>query len=167
MIDSKKPSLVSPLEVPNVSQPGTMDVTEAAGKPVAQSPSRHMQFQQHAIMSEARNRMFGPPELRKANRYQLSSTAIIRWLGTNQVLHEAEGLVRDISTCGVFVGSAAPLLLHANIELEITPSNLRPWGTGLRLHFEGRVVRTEKYRKRLGFAVAGFLSVCGRGNCRG
>jgi hypothetical protein len=126
-----------------------------------------MRFQQHAVMSKARNLMFGPPELRKATRYHLTSTAVIRWLGTDQVLHEAEGVVRDISTCGVFIESTAPLLLRANVELEITASNLRPCAAGPSLHFEGRVVRTEKYRKRLGFAVAGFLSVCGPGNGRG
>ena len=153
MIDSKKPSLVPPINVPNPAQSRTMEVAEAAGKPMAQTSSRHLRFQQHAVISKARNRMFSPSELRKATRYQLTSTAVIRWLGTDQVLHEAEGVVHDISTCGVFVESTAPLLLRANVELEIAPSNLQLCGAGPSLHFEGRVVRTEKYRKRLGFGI--------------
>jgi hypothetical protein len=77
----------------------------------------------------------------------------MRWLGSDGVVHEAFGVVRDISTCGLFVEADLPLRTNSNVELEIAPFGMQPETLKTELHFEGKIVRKE----RNGFAVAGFL----------
>ena len=92
-------------------------------------------------------------EQRRARRFPVCSPATMRWLGSDGVVHETAGVIRDISTCGLFVEADAPLRTNNNVELEITPFGMQPETPKTELHFEGRIVRKE----RDGFAVAGFL----------
>ena len=73
------------------------------------------------------------------------------------MVHEAAGMVRDISTCGVFVEAVLTLEKNDNVELEIVPFGLGSQNPKTELHFEGKVVRSEQKALRPGFAVAGFL----------
>jgi hypothetical protein len=161
MIDNKKPSNISRLVAPNVAHSRPLELAPTAREAIVQQGNRGKLLKQQTILVESRGRMSTAAELRKVTRYQLTSVAVIRWLGEDEDLREASGVVRDISTCGVYVESTAPLPLSANVELEITPPNLQPYGSGPNLHFEGRVVRTERHSTRMGFAVAGFLYVSG------
>ncbi len=98
-------------------------------------------------------------ELRKATRYQFDSAAVIRWLGSDEQIHQAFGIVRDISTNGVFIETAAPLCLTANVELEIAPPTLQPYSSSPDLRFEGKIVRAVDHKGRQGFAIAGSLYI--------
>jgi len=93
---------------------------------------------------------------RRARRFPVCSPATIRWLGKDAVLHEAFGMVRDMSTSGLFVEAALPLRPNSNVELEIVPFGMHAEDSKTELHFEGKIVRTETASRR-GFAVAGFL----------
>jgi len=95
-------------------------------------------------------------EQRRARRFPVCSHATIRWLGSDGVVHEALGVVRDISTCGLFVETPLSLRTNTNVELEIAPFGVQPESPKTELHFEGKIVRTERAARR-GFAVAGFL----------
>ena len=164
MIDDKKLSNISRLVAPNAAHSGPLDLAHTARETIAQQGNRGKLLQQQTILVGPRGRMSTAVELRKATRYQLTSVAVIRWLGEDEEIREASGVVRDISTCGVYVETTAPLPLSTNVELEITPPNLQPYGSGPSLHFEGRIVRTERHSTRAGFAVAGFLYVSGTGD---
>ena len=96
-------------------------------------------------------------EQRRARRFQVRTHATIRWLGHDDVVHEAVGMVRDISTCGVFVEGVVSLEKNNNVELEIVPFGLGSQNPKTELHFEGKVVRSEQAGLRPGFAVAGCL----------
>ena len=96
-------------------------------------------------------------EQRKARRFPVCSPATIRWLGSDGKVHEALGIVRDISTCGLFVEAEHSLRTNMNVELEITPFGMQSDRPKTELHFEGKIVRTERGERRRGFAVAGFL----------
>ena len=96
-------------------------------------------------------------EQRRARRFEVCTSATIRWLGSDGVVHEAVGMVRDISTCGVFVEAVLSLKTNNNVELEIVPFGLRSQKPKTELHFEGKVVRSEQKGVRPGFAIAGFL----------
>jgi len=101
-------------------------------------------------------------DLRKAKRYQLTFGASIRWLGSNGFLCEAVGATYDISVCGVFIESVAPLQVNTAVEVDINPPSVLLNTPGPELHFEGTVIRTEKHSSREGFAVAGSLSLQAR-----
>ena len=159
MIDDKKPMIVPRPAVPPAAQPPAVDLAQTTRKAIVSQGSRPELLQRQAIAAEARKPMQRVTELRKATRYRLTSAAVIRWLGADDKIHEAFGLVHDISTCGVFVESTVPLRLTTNVELEITPPTLQPNASGLELRFEGKIVRAEKRKERAGFAVAGFLYV--------
>src|ERR1700680_4422405 len=48
-----------------------------------------------------RKNLTPPPNgRRKATRYEFNSTAAIRWLGVDEQIHQAFGIVRDISISG-------------------------------------------------------------------
>jgi|SRR6516165_10670251 len=96
-------------------------------------------------------------EQRRARRFRVCTPATIRWLGSDDAVHEAVGMVRDISTCGVYVDAALSLRINNNVELEIVPFGLGSENPKTELHFEGKVVRSEQQELRPGFAVAGFL----------
>jgi hypothetical protein len=66
-------------------------------------------------------------------------------------------MVRDISTCGIYLDAALSLEINNNVELEIVPFGLESENPKTELHFEGKVVRTKQQGLRPGFAVAGFL----------
>jgi hypothetical protein len=145
--------------VPGISSTPNLDLnlfsTEAA---VSQGERIELQKDQ-SMAREATSVSPRSKQSRKATRYPLASSALIRWLGGDGDIHEALGTVRDISTCGVFVESTSAVHLGSNIELEMTPPGLRPNRSGPELHFEGKVVRVESRNGSRGFAVAGFLSV--------
>lgn len=159
MTDSKKPMIVPHREVAGAASTPNLDLAVIFQEGIVPQGRRHKLGEQQAASTQAVNAMRRFKESRKATRYRLSSAVVIRWLGTDGKIHETFGAVRDISTCGVFVESAAPLRLTTNIELEITPPSLRPNASGPELHLEGKVVRTETHRGKEGFAVAGFLSI--------
>jgi hypothetical protein len=96
-------------------------------------------------------------EQRRARRFQVCTPATIRWPGSGDEVNEAVGIVRDISTCGIYVEAALSLGTNDNVELEIVPFGLRHEHSNTELHFEGKVVRSEPRASRPGFAVAGFL----------
>jgi PilZ domain len=105
---------------------------------------------------------FGGPERvterRNAQRYQREPVATIRWLGTDGILHEAYGTVRDLSICGVYVKTRAVLRMSDIVELEMTPPDLPLYGPEMR--FEGKVVRADKRLGQRGYAIAGLLHLC-------
>jgi hypothetical protein len=96
-----------------------------------------------------------PNGRRKATRYQFNATVVIRWLGIDEQIHQAFGIVRDISTSGVFIETTAPLCLNANVELDIAPPSRHGSSSGPELEFEGRVVRAIDHNGQHGFAIAG------------
>jgi PilZ domain len=156
MIDNKKPMIVPRLETSQPAQPTTVDLAQAILRAMAKPNSK---CEQQGISTGTRDTMRRQTELRKATRYRLNSAAVIRWLGADGDIHEAFGSIHDISTCGVFVESAAAVRHAANVELEISSPTLKPSLCDLELRFEGRVIRSEKRKEREGFAVAGFLYV--------
>jgi hypothetical protein len=111
------------------------------------------------IAISKRNLTSPPNGRRKATRYQFNSAAIIRWLGVDEQLHQAFGVVRDISTSGVFVESMAPLCLNANVELEIAAPSMQHSSSGPELQFEGKVLRAVNHKGQQGFAIAGYLYI--------
>ena len=96
-------------------------------------------------------------ERRRARRFLVCTPATIRWLGRGDVVHETVGMVRDISTGGLFVEAVLSIKRNNNVELEIVPFGLGSENNKTELHFEGKVVRSEQKGLRPGFAVAGFL----------
>jgi hypothetical protein len=158
MIEDKKTTMIVSRQEDPQTQPQVVDLGQSAGGAIVQQESRHKPFQQRAIGAEVRDTMRRTKEFRRATRYQLTSSATIRWLGADRRIHEAFGTVRDISICGLFVESPVALGLSTNVEVEITPSGLQPNASGPELLVEGRVVRTQKNGNRPGFAVSGFLS---------
>ena len=96
-------------------------------------------------------------EQRRARRFWVCARATIRWLGSDDAVHDAVGMVRDISTSGVYVDAALSLKINNNVELEIVPFELGSENPKTELHFEGKVIRSEQQGLRPGFAVAGFL----------
>jgi hypothetical protein len=101
-------------------------------------------------------------ELRKATRYRLDSVAVLRCLDANEDLCEILAVVRDVSTCGVYVECEVSLSVNTNIELEIVPRNLDYESSRIRLYFEGKIVRVEKVLSKVGMAATGCTSPSGR-----
>jgi len=98
-------------------------------------------------------------ESRKAKRYRLTFETIIRWLGSDAIVCEAVGTTYDISTCGVFIKTVAPLVVSTTVEVEINLPSILLNTPAPELHFEGTVIRAEKGSSREGVAVAGSLSL--------
>jgi len=117
------------------------------------------QAEEQPVAIPRRDQMIPAQELRKATRYQFNSAAVIRWLGADEQIHQAFGIVRNISVSGVYIESTAPISMYANVELEIAAPNLQSISSGPDLNFEGRVVRAVEQGRKKGFAIAGALYV--------
>ena len=144
-----------------VTTPGTAEVKLYSSRVMPTSPlevNAHVHSQaSESSPSSGIQKSAQITEQRRARRFQVCTPATIRWLGRDDVVHEAAGLVRDISTCGVFVEAVLSLEKNNNVELEIVPFGLGSQNPKTELHFEGKVVRSEQKGLRPGFAVAGFL----------
>jgi hypothetical protein len=159
MTDDKKPIIISRPEVPRAPRRTRGDLPHGSRDKSLQTGIRHQFLEQQPANAQGRYPMHRPTESRKATRYQFSSAAVIRWLDADNQIHEGAGEVYDISTCGAFVESHARVLLNSPIEMEITPPRMESRMNGPKLHFEGKVVRTENNQGRIGFAVAGVLDM--------
>jgi hypothetical protein len=102
-----------------------------------------------------------PPlqELRKATRYQFNSAAVMRWLGSDDRIHQSFVIVRNISVNGVYLESTAALSMNINVELEITSPNPRSRSSRPELNFEGKIVRVVDQNGQRKFAVAGWFYI--------
>lgn len=137
----------------------TMMIEFSPGETIGRENIRRDPGDISSIANFARHPKLRPNGRRKATRYLFDSVATIRWLGGDEQIHQAFGIVRDISTSGVFVESTARLGLNVNIELEIAMPSSQPHSSGPDLRFEGNVVRTVNQKERQGFAVAGSLYI--------
>ena len=99
-----------------------------------------------------------PQELRKATRYQFNSAAVIRWLGSDKQIHQAFGIVRNISVSGVYVETTATISIHTKVEIEIAAPSLQFGSSRPELNFEGSVIRSGRQESKYGVAIAGSLS---------
>jgi PilZ domain len=92
-------------------------------------------------------------DLRRAKRYPMIAAVTFCWHPGDGVLHEGHGLSVDISSGGVFVVTDSVPRIGAQLEIDIY---LRPTGQEsefVRLHGEGKVVRTDKKDSQVGFAA--------------
>ena len=89
-------------------------------------------------------------ERRQAKRYPLSAPARYRW---NSPSREGTGTTKDVSVSGAFVLSQVHPEGGAQIELEISLTNLDDNGPGIRLRGTGNVLRIAR-ETEAGFATA-------------
>jgi len=144
------------------SSPSESPIIDAAAIPVDTNAhtgiDRESRTDRPQLPHETRTNSRGA-EQRKAKRFPLSLAATVRWLGSDNLVHEELGTVWDISTCGVFVEVATKLPTNTAVELEITSLSLLPDRPRSELHFEGKIVRTDSRAPRRGFAATGVLSL--------
>lgn len=137
-------------------------------RPINQSKDLKEQTEEQPDEILKRAPMNLPQELRKATRYQFNSAAVIRWLGPDNHIHQAFGIVRNISVSGVYVETTATISIHTNVELEIAAPSLQAGSSRPELNFEGRVIRSAQQERRYGVAIAGslyFSERTSRGTC--
>jgi hypothetical protein len=92
--------------------------------------------------------------LRRAVRYHVCAPVEYWWLSAEGIVHSGSGISRDISPLGVFVKTPLPLDVGLSIQMDIRLPRLEGRESGLRLHAEGDVVRSEKGDTDCGFAVS-------------
>jgi hypothetical protein len=159
MTNIKKSKGSTSQEAPGAASLPTMMLAFCPGETIDQGNNSHDPAEIQSITNFSRYPKPRQNGRRKATRYLFDSAATIRWLGVDEQIHQAFGIVRDISTNGVFVESTAGLGLNVNVELEIAMPSSQPHLSGPDLRFEGNVVRTVSKKERQGFAVAGSLYI--------
>jgi hypothetical protein len=98
-------------------------------------------------------------ELRKSKRYQLSAPALFMWAHQDRKPLSGRGVTRDINTHGVYVLTDALLPVGARVHVEIVLPKLVNTGSGMHLHGEGVVLRTDPHSaKSLGATETGFAA---------
>ncbi|MDW5265031.1 MULTISPECIES: PilZ domain-containing protein [Acidobacteriaceae] len=159
MTNTKKSKGSIPPETPGEASLPTMMLAFNATESIGRRKKRRETDDNQSIADFTEYSKLHPNERRKATRYLFDSAATIRWLGVDGQIHQAFGIVRDISISGVFVESTARLGLNVNIELEIAMPGSQPHSSGPDLKFEGNVVRSVNQEDQQGFAVAGSLYI--------
>lgn len=94
-------------------------------------------------------------ERRRHTRYPLVIRTEFEWQDGGKIRHENSGFTRDISIRGLFVLSSLPLPLGTTISLEVSLPAVEPGTLGLRLTFDGVVIRGAVSTEEDGFAVVG------------
>lgn len=92
-------------------------------------------------------------DLRRAKRYPMTAAVSFCWHPGDGVLQEGHGASHDISSGGVFVVTECVLRPGSQLEIDIY---LQPTGQEpgfVRLHGEGKVVRTDSKASLAGFAA--------------
>jgi hypothetical protein len=92
-------------------------------------------------------------ELRRARRYPLSAAVTFCWDPGDGILQEGHGITLDISSSGVFVITDLVPRAGGRLELEIFLSPAGRQSKFVRLHGEGKVVRTNMTGAKSGFAA--------------
>lgn len=159
MNNTKKSKGIASQEAPAAASLPTMMIEFSPDETISQENKRRDLGDIQSIANFTRHLKSPHNRRRKATRYLFDSAATIRWLGEDEQIHQAFGIVRDISTSGVFVESTAKLSLSVNVELEIAMPSSQPHSSGPDLRFEGNVVRTVSQKEIQGFAVAGSLYI--------
>jgi hypothetical protein len=93
-------------------------------------------------------------ELRKSRRYRPLAPVLFSWEGSDGLLQEGTGMIRDISDRGVYVtgGVSPPIGAHLGVEVHL-PS-VEPGSGSVELYGEGTVVRIDKEAEHIsGFAA--------------
>lgn len=96
-------------------------------------------------------------ERRRHTRYPLQIRTVFAWNGQGKNRNQESGFTRDISIDGLFVLSPLPLPLGTDVSLEISFPAIEPGTPGLRLTFDGVVIRVVKSSEDAGFAVTGIF----------
>lgn len=159
MTNTKKSKESTPTEVPGAASLPAMMLAFTASETIGRRKNRCEPHDKQSVIISTQYSRSHPNGRRKATRYLFDSVAVIRWLGVDEQIHQAFGIVRDISISGVFVESTARLDLNVNIELEIAMPSPHGHSSGPNLKFEGNVVRSVNEKERQGFAVAGSLYI--------
>lgn len=97
-------------------------------------------------------------ERRRHRRYPLQIRTAFAWHDNRKKRHWEVGLTRDISLNGLFVLTSLPLPPGTDISLEVSLPSVEPGTPGLRLTFDGVVIRNVDSCEDPGFAVAGDFS---------
>jgi hypothetical protein len=83
-------------------------------------------------------------ERREAFRYPLRLTAIFTWQSENRISHTTEGVIRDVSTKGVFVNAVVTPREEAAIRIEFDFPPVREGADLFRICVDGHVVRVDR-----------------------
>jgi hypothetical protein len=83
-------------------------------------------------------------ELRKATRYKVGAPALFMWAPQDGKPQSGQGVTRDITTMGVYVMTDALPPVGARVQLDIVLPKLTDTGSGMHLHGEGVVLRSER-----------------------
>lgn len=94
-------------------------------------------------------------ERRRHTRYSLQIRTVFAWNGQGKNRNRELGFTRDISIDGLFVLSQLSLPLGTDVSLEISFPAIEPGTPGLRLTFDGVVIRKVESSDDSGFAVTG------------
>lgn len=82
-------------------------------------------------------------ELRKSNRYLLSTLVFVSWRDPNGRLVTISGITRDISMQDISFLAATAIEVGAYIELDVYLPSQNNHRRGVMLHGEGTIVRVE------------------------
>ena len=94
-------------------------------------------------------------ERRRHTRYPLQIRAVFAWNGQREKRYQESGFTRDISIDGLFVLSSMSLPMGTDISLEVSFPAVEAGTPGLRLTFDGVVIRNVESSEDQGFAVTG------------
>lgn len=94
-------------------------------------------------------------ERRRHTRYPLQIRTAFAWRDNGKKRYCEAGFTRDISVNGLFVLSSLTLPPGTDISLEVSLPAVEPGTPGLRLTFDGVVIRNVESTEGPGFAVAG------------
>jgi hypothetical protein len=98
-------------------------------------------------------------ELRKSRRYQLKTPVFFEWAPQDGKPQSGEGVTRDINTFGVYVVTEASPPAGALVQMEVILPKLADSGSGMHLHGEGVVLRSDVHRTNdAGLSERGFAA---------
>ena len=90
---------------------------------------------------------------RRAKRYPLRVAVTFCWKRKGGILQTARGITLDISYRGLFILSDLSPLVGAHLKLEVYLPSVRGAAKSVRLHGEGKVIRTKRKGPVLGFGA--------------
>ena len=82
-------------------------------------------------------------ELRKARRYTVSAPTLFMWAPQDGKPQSGSGVTRDITAFGVYVVTDALPPVGARVQIEIALPKLTEKSSGMQLHGEGVVLRSD------------------------
>ena len=95
-------------------------------------------------------------ERREQNRYRVRATVDFKWFDKDQSLRRDRGLLRDISSKGMFIYSVAQPALGSDLQVEWFFSSSAENNKRLRMRAKASVVRVEAVAQddsKSGFAI--------------